>query len=210
MTDLAPLVERAKQSELFTAPRLEHDLANFLAESAEAIKALAVEAVTSGIEHVFFVGGGGSWSNMWSGKYMLDRFTTLTSDVLTSYDLIWRNPQRLNSKAWVFLASYSGNTEDTVAALRHAKAKGARTIAIARRRDSVMASEADRLIDYDSTALYIMPLAAVYLFALEVARLQGNSDAAPVLDGLRNLAESPGPRLPRKRSPSRRTGENVC
>ncbi len=187
MTDLAELVERAKHSELFTAPRLETDLADFLAESFEAIKALAAEAVASGVEHVFFVGGGGSYSNMWSGKYMLDRFTTLTSDALTSYDLIWRSPQRLNAKAWVFLASYSGNTEDTVAALRFAKSKGARTIAIAKRRDSVMAREADRLIDYDSTALYIMPLAAVYIFALEVARLQGNAAAVPVLDGLLSL-----------------------
>jgi len=184
VTDLHQLVEQAKHSDLFTAPRLETDLAAFLAENAGRIKALAAEAVASKVEHVYFVGCGGSWSNMYSGKYLLDRFTTLSSDVLTSYETIWRNPQRLNSKAWVFLASYSGGTEDTVAALRHARDRGARTIAIVRRRESTMAREAEVVIDYDSTALYSIPLATVYLFALEVARLQGRAEAGPIIDGL--------------------------
>jgi fructoselysine 6-phosphate deglycase len=184
MDELRELVERAKQSELFTSPRLEADLTAFLAERAAPIKALAAEAVSSGVEQFYFVGSGGSWSNMYSGKYVLDRFSTLSADAFTSYNLIWHNPPRLNEKAWVFLASYSGNTEDTVAAMRHAKSKGARVIAITRRRASVMAREADRLIDYDSTALYIIPLATVYLFALEVARLQGCDDVGPILDGV--------------------------
>lgn len=184
MADLKSLVQQARQSELFTAPRLEADLAAFLVERADRIRALAAEAVAGGVEHVYFVGGGGSWSNMFSGKYLLDHFTTLPADALTSYELIWRDPGRLNNRAWVFLASYSGNTEDTVAALRHAKARGARTIAIVRRRDSRMAREADVVIDYDSTALYILPLATVYLFALEVARLRGRDDVQPIVDGL--------------------------
>jgi fructoselysine-6-P-deglycase FrlB-like protein len=187
MDELRQLVERAKQSELFTSPRLEADLAAFLAERAASIKALAAEAVSSGVEHIYFVGSGGSWSNMYSGKYLLDRFSTLPADVLTSYDLIWRDSPRLTENAWVFLASYSGNTEDTVAAMRHARTKGARTIAITRRRASVMAREADHMIDYDSTALYIIPLATVYLFALEVARLQGRNDVVPILDGVAAL-----------------------
>jgi fructoselysine-6-P-deglycase FrlB-like protein len=130
------------------------------------------------------MGCGGSWSNMFSGKYLLDRFTTLSSDVLTSYESLWRNPQRLNSRAWVFLASYSGGTEDTVAALGHARDRGGRTIAIVRRRDSTVSREAETVIDYDSTALYSIPLATVYLFALEIARLQGHEEAAPIMDGL--------------------------
>ena len=187
MTDLTQLVEQAKQSELFTAPRLEDDLRVFLDENTERIKALAAEALSSGVEHIYFVGSGGSWSNMVSGKYLLDRYTSLTSDALTSYELIWRNPKRLNDKAWVFLASYSGNTEDTVAAMRHANAQGARTIGLVKRRESTMADEVDLVIDYDSTALYIIPLAAAYIFALEIARLQGYPDAAGILDNLATL-----------------------
>ncbi len=77
----------------------------------------------------------------------------------------------------MFVASYSGGTEDTLAALRHAKAAGARTVALVRSADSPIGREADVCIAYDSTALYALPMAAVTLFALEWARLEGNGAA---------------------------------
>lgn len=187
MTDLTTLIERAKQSELFTAPRLEVDLAAFLAEQSNRIKSLAAEAVTRGVRQVYFVGSGGSWSAMYSGAYLLNRFSALPSEALTGYDLIHRAPRRLDAHAWVFAASYSGNTEDTVAGLRYAKSRGARTIGIVKRRDCAIAREADAVIDYDSTALYILPLATVYLFALEVARLGGYAGAGSAIEGLQAL-----------------------
>ena len=189
MTNLEQLIEEAKQSELFTAPRLQADLRVFLDERAAEIKALAQQALTNGVEHIYFVGSGGSWSNMYSGAYLMDKFTTIPTDALMSYDLIWRDPQRLNENSWVFVASYSGNTEDTVAALRHAKSKGAKTIALISRRESTINSEADLVIDYDSTALYIMPLAAVYIFALELARLQDNSAGDATLAAMDKLPD---------------------
>lgn len=186
MDKLNELVEKAKQSELFTAPRLEEDLSHFLAEQGEHIKGLAAQAVKEKVAHIYFAGSGGSWSNMWSGAYLMSRFTNVPTNVLTSYELIWRDPARLGEGAWVFLASYSGGTEDTVAALRHAKAKGARTLAIVRRHDppSLMSAEADEVVDYDATALYVLPLATVYLFALEVGRLRGGAGLEPAIEGL--------------------------
>jgi fructoselysine 6-phosphate deglycase len=192
MADLTALVEAARQSELFTAPRLEHDLAVFLGEQGERIRQLARRTAAGEFEHVYFVGSGGSWSNMFSGKYLVDRYTRVASDVLTSYELVWRNPPRLDSRALVFLASYSGATEDTLAALRHANDLGAHTVAIARRRPSPMASEAAELIDYDSTALYILPLAAVTLFALELARATEGPKRDEAEAALAQLAQLPG------------------
>ena len=138
-----------------------------------------------GVQHIYWVGSGNSWVNLYSGKYLLDRFTTLPSDVFTSYDFVWRNPKRLGRNTWVFLASFSGATEDTVAALRHANAHAAHTIALVNKADSLMGREAQEIIAYNSKALYILPLAAAYLFALEVARLQGSEgDVDPVIEGL--------------------------
>jgi fructoselysine-6-P-deglycase FrlB-like protein len=82
----------------------------------------------------------------------------------------------------VFAASYSGETEDTVAALRHARRAGAWTVGLTNREDCTIAREADAGIAYDSTALYAMPMAAVSLFVLEHARLGGSEEAAEVLD----------------------------
>jgi fructoselysine 6-phosphate deglycase len=176
------LVEQAIESELFTSPRLAADLRTFLAEHRPAALALAAEARERGIETVYFTGSGGSWSAMYSGKYLADRFTTLTTDAMLSYELIWRNPVRLGPGSMVFAASYSGETEDTVAALDHARAAGAWTVGLTNRADSTIATGADSAIAYDSSALYAMPMAAVSLFALEHARLGGSDAAAEVLE----------------------------
>lgn len=181
MPDLDTLVEEAKKSELFTTPQLADDLRRFLDQHRPAALALAAEARERGIKTVFFTGSGGSWSAMYSGKYFADRFTTLTSDAQLSYELIWRNPQRLGPDSLVFAASYSGETEDTVAALRFAKEAGAWTVGLANKPDSTIATEADAAIAYESSALYAMPMAAVSLFALEWGRLEGNEEAAEVL-----------------------------
>lgn len=190
MALLDTLVDQAIASELFTAPRIEADLAAFLAEQTDAIRALARRAADGEWDHVYFVGGGGSLANMQSGQYLLDRWGGPASTALPSYELTWRDPAAVGPRALVFLASYSGATEDTLAAMRYAAGKGATTVAMVRRRPSPIATEADIVIDYDSTALYDMPLATVIIFAAELALLAGSpraDEARAVLDGLAAL-----------------------
>ena len=191
MADFGALVDAARDSELFTSPRLEAELPRFLDDHREEIRALARRVASGDFDHVYFVGSGGSWSNMFTGKYLLDRLTRVTSDVLTSYELVWRDPPRLGARSLVFLASYSGATEDTLAAFRHANTRGAHTVVMARRRSSPMATEADEVLDYDSTALYIMPLAAVTLFGLELAVLTDSPKRAEAESALAQLDDLP-------------------
>ncbi|HEU0244496.1 MAG TPA: SIS domain-containing protein [Candidatus Limnocylindrales bacterium] len=191
MTLLDTLVDEAIASELFTAPRIEADLTAFLAEQTAAIKALARRTADGEFERVYFVGGGGSLANMLSGAYAMDRWVATPSLALPSYELTWRDPAALGPRSLVFLASYSGATEDTLAAMRYANAKGATTVAIARRRPSPMADEADVMLDYDSTALYDMPLAVVLIFAAELALLTGSPRAAEAQAVLHGLAALP-------------------
>jgi fructoselysine 6-phosphate deglycase len=205
VADLAALVDAARESELFTAPRLEADLAVFLDEQGPRLRQLAQRTVAGEFDHVYFVGSGGSWANMFSGKYLLDRETSVASDAMTSYELVWRDPPRLGSRSLVFLASYSGSTEDTLAALRHANRRGAHTVALARRRPSPMAAEASEVIDYDSTALYILPLAAVTRFALEVACLTDGPRRAEAEAALAQL-----PHLPAMLGRAYRDGETAA
>jgi len=191
MADLEILVDAARTSELFTAPRLEADLPVFLAEHGDRIRRLARRTAAGDFDQVYFVGSGGSWSNMFSGAYLLGRLTTVPADVLTSYELVWRDPPRLGPRSLVFIASYSGATEDSLAALRHANARGAHTVVMARRRPSPMATEAAEVLDYDSSALYILPLAAVTLFALELGRQTESPKRADVEAALAQLDDLP-------------------
>jgi fructoselysine-6-P-deglycase FrlB-like protein len=194
MPILEPLVEQAIGSELFTSPRIEADLTRFLDESRASLRRLADRAADGEWDRVYFVGAGGSIANMVSGQYLLDRFGGPSATALSSYELTWRDPAALGPRSLVFLASYSGATEDTLAALRFANAKGATTVALVRRRPSPMAAEASVVVDYDSTALYDLPLAAVMVFAAELAiRIAGDhpdaraDEARALLEGLETL-----------------------
>ncbi|MGZ4200416.1 MAG: SIS domain-containing protein [Thermoleophilia bacterium] len=182
---LEELVAQAEQSELFTAPRLEADVARFLREHGERMGAGARGARPRAYETVYFVGSGGSWSAMYSGKYLADRFIPLPSELVYSYELCWRAPRRLGPRALVFLASYSGQTEDTLAALECAKRAGARTIALAKSASTPLSHGADAVVAYDSSGLYTLPALAASLFVIEYARA-GDLDAptAAALDEL--------------------------
>ncbi|GAK58050.1 sugar isomerase SIS [Candidatus Vecturithrix granuli] len=182
--DLEKLVEQGINSLLFTAPVLGPDLERFLEQQGQALRKLAQQAVEEKVTHIYWVGSGNSQINLLSGKYLLDKFSDIPSDCFTSYEFVWSNPKRLSEKSWVFLASFSGATEDTVVALRHARAKNAKTIVLVNKADSLMGKEADVVFAYESKALYILPLAAAYLFALELARLQGNTEVEPIIRDL--------------------------
>jgi len=207
MTTLDQLVEKARESTLFTAPVLGPDLRRFLEVQGPQVKALAKKALDENVEHVYWVGSGNSWVNLFSGKYLLDKFSSLYSDLYTSYDFVVRDPARLSPKTWVFLASFSGATEDTVVALRHAKSRNAHTIALVRKDDSLMGKEADETIAYNSKALYILPLMAAYLFALEYSRLQGNQEAGTILENLDSLPELLSRQYVEEEAPARKLAE---
>jgi fructoselysine 6-phosphate deglycase len=180
---LDELAERAKSSELFSAPHLEADSSRFLNDQAAAVRELAADTRARN-RRVYFVGSGGSWASMYSGKWLCDRLTGAVSDVLPSYELTWRAPRGLDSDALVVLASYSGRTEDTLEALRFARERGATTVALVRHADSPLAAGAHHVLAYDSPGLYCLPLLAVALFAGEWGRLDGNAEAAEVLDAV--------------------------
>jgi fructoselysine-6-P-deglycase FrlB-like protein len=187
VTGLEGKVERALESELFSSPHLEADLVRFLADGAPAVRAVAAEARRDGVETVFFVGSGGSWSSMYSGKYLCDRLLRVPAEVSLSYELCWRAPARLDEHALVFVASYSGATADTLAALEFARSRGARTVALVNRADSPIGQGADEVIAYGSPGLYSLPLAAVSSFAIEWARLDGHPDAETLAAALESL-----------------------
>ena len=205
--DLEKLVEQGVNSLLFTAPVLGSDMERFLEQQGEALRELAQQAVDEKVTHIYWIGSGNSQINLLSGKYLLDKFSDIPSDCLTPYEFVWSNPRRLSEKSWVFLASFSGATEDTVVALRHAKEKGAKTIVLVNKADSLMAKEADVVFAYDSKALYILPLAAAYLFALELARRQGSTEVEPILRDLYNVPNLLKKQYQEEKEPAKKLAE---
>lgn len=209
MADTEQLIAQAQTSELFSAPHLEADLGTFLGDQAAAVRALAGHARERGTKTIYFVGSGGSWASMYSGKYLCDRFTSVASDVALSYDLTWRAPKRLGPDSLVVLASYSGKTEDTLAALRFAKQHGARTVALVRDSETPVGQEADDVFAYHSPGLYSLPLMAVSLLALEWGRLEGNQEAAELMERLVEIPAQVGEAFRSTRERGRELAEQL-
>ena len=168
MHELDRHVAEAQESLYFSGAQIDTHLLSFLADQRDDCVSLGRSAAGL-IEQLYIVGSGGSYAAALTARYILDSVLDLPIDAVASYDLIWRESVRLRSDALVVLISYSGETEDTVAALRRARECGARTIAIVGKADSTMAREADATIPYSNGAIFEIPIVALILLAAGLA-----------------------------------------
>jgi fructoselysine 6-phosphate deglycase len=168
MSDLNGYIEQAKNSDYFNGYRLGDDLARLLASGWDGPTELA-DRLRGSIDHIFLVGSGGSYANMLVVKYIFDSLVDVAVDAVPSYELIWRHSTRLTQRSVVFLASWSGETEDTLAAMRCATERGAHTVALVRSADSTIGREADTTFPYDSAALFEAPIALLTIFGARLA-----------------------------------------
>ncbi len=171
--NLKEFVKRAKESSFFTSPILGKDLSKFLDKQQGTVAQLAKKVVQKKISSIYWVGSGNSWCNLYPAKYIIDKYIGIPTEVTCGYELIWKNPKSLNENSVAFFSSYSGSTEDTLSALKFAKEKGAYTVSIVNKADSPMGREADDVIPFNSNALYILPMAATYIFVAELAKHYG-------------------------------------
>lgn len=111
------------------------------------------------------------------GKYVLEEFTRIPVEVDIASEYRYRNPI-LSEQTLVVVISQSGETADTLAALREAKKSGAKVLAItnvvgssvAREADEVMITWAGPEIAVASTKAYTSQLIAIYLLAIYFAQ----------------------------------------
>jgi fructoselysine-6-P-deglycase FrlB-like protein len=189
VTELTAYVERAKRSDYFSGARLPGELRAFMETQEDSIRAIARDL--GSVDHVFLVGSGGSYSNLLSAKYVFDRLLPMPSDALPSYELLWRAPRLLTDRSVVFLASMSGDTEDTVEALRFARSQGARTVSVVGTLDSRLGREADHAIPYGSAACYEGPLVGAIVLGAALAGADAGSGLGDeLIAGLHRLPET--------------------
>jgi fructoselysine 6-phosphate deglycase len=183
LIDLKPIVEGAKASEYFSGARLGDDLERFLRSGGD--RCVEIGRSLAETEHLFLVGCGGSLATLQTAQWAIQSQLEIPCEAVHGYDLIWRAPARLRPGAAAVFASYSGETEDTVAALRFARERGARTIAIVRGGESALAREADETIAYESAAIFEAPVAAVVQLAAGLAAAgPGGAGLAALVDAL--------------------------
>ncbi len=151
------------------------------------------------IDKIAIVACGTAYHAGLSGKYMTEWLANIPVLVDTSSEFRYRNPI-VDKKTLVIVISQSGETADTLAALREAKKKGAKVLGIVNVLGSSIAREADGVIythagpemAVASTKAYTAQLAIMYLFSLYLARLRGARSNAKVKAYLAELKKIPG------------------
>ncbi|MCK9417820.1 MAG: glutamine--fructose-6-phosphate transaminase (isomerizing) [Nitrospirae bacterium] len=150
------------------------------------------------IKKIFIVACGTSWHAGLAGKYMFEELAFIPTEVDIASEFRYRNP--LVGTDDLFIAiTQSGETADTLAAMREAKKRGATVITIcnvvgstaSREADGVVYTHAGPEIGVASTKAFTAQLAALYLFGLFFASLRGKLSADEIKQRLTDLVHIP-------------------
>jgi glutamine---fructose-6-phosphate transaminase (isomerizing) len=142
---------------------------------------------------------GTSWHAALAGKFMMERMARLPVEVDYASEWRYRDPI-IPANTLTMLISQSGETADTIAAQREAKAKGSKTLAICNVVGSMITREAAGTIythagpeiGVASTKAFTGQLTALYLFALYLAQVRGMMSEAKARQATEELARIPG------------------
>jgi len=145
------------------------------------------------LRNVTIVACGTSWHAGLVGKFLLEAMARIPVDVEIGSEFRYRDPL-LDERSLVLAITQSGETADTLAAIRRAKKSGARTIAISNvigstaSRDAagVVYTQAGPEIGVASTKAFVSQLVVLHLLGVFLARRRGTMDAEA---GSRHLAE---------------------
>ncbi len=143
------------------------------------------EAEMERIQDIVIVACGSAWHVGMACQYVVEDLTDISVRVELASEFRYRKP-RLKADTLVIVISQSGETADTLAALRLAREKGAPTLAIVNVVGSSIAREADKVlytlagpeISVATTKAYSTQLIAGYCLAVQFGYVKGNVDEA--------------------------------
>ena len=168
--------------EIHEQPKAIRDTMNaYVKDGAICLDALKLEQGALGkLDRLYIVACGSAYHVATVGKYVIEKITDVPVEVDFASEFRYRSP-KLVKNSLVVIISQSGETADSLAALRLAKQLGCLTLAIvnvigssiAREADHVMYTYAGPEIAVATTKAYSCQLIAVYLLALAVAEEEG-------------------------------------
>ncbi|MCS5732606.1 glutamine--fructose-6-phosphate transaminase (isomerizing) [Herbiconiux daphne] len=132
------------------------------------------------------------------GKYAIEKWARVPVEVELSHEFRYREPV-LTPRTLVVSISQSGETMDTLMAVKYAIANGARTLSIcntqgatiARESDAVVYTHAGPEVAVASTKAFVAQITALYLFGLHLSRVRGTLDDAVAAKQLSELQSIP-------------------
>ena len=150
------------------------------------------------ISRIHIVACGSAYHVAMAAKYVLEDMTQVPVEIDIASEFRYRNPI-LVKNSLVVIISQSGETADSLAALREAKQKGAKVLgivnvvgsSIAREADSVMYTWAGPEIAVATTKGYTTQMSVLYLIALYFAKVRGTMTEAAYTAAVKELHDLP-------------------
>ena len=156
------------------------------------------EAASRSVEKVAIIACGTSWHAGLVGKHLIEAVAKVPVEVDYGSEYRYRNPIVARNEL-VIVITQSGETADTLAALREARRKGTRSIAVCNVIGSMATREADGTvythagpeIGVASTKAFTSQLVALQLFALYLAQLRGSLTTEDIRRHIGELLQIP-------------------
>lgn len=131
-------------------------------------------------------------------KYAIEHWCRIPVEIELAHEFRYRDPI-VSEKTLTVAISQSGETMDTIQAVRHAREQGSKVLAIVNTYGSTIAREADAVlythagpeVAVASTKAFLAQITACYLLGLYLAQLRGNKWPDEVADYLANLGRMP-------------------
>ncbi|MGF6989429.1 glucosamine--fructose-6-phosphate aminotransferase (isomerizing) [Lachnospiraceae bacterium PF1-21] len=150
------------------------------------------------IQKIMIVACGSAYHTGMTAKYVFEEMARIPVEVDVASEFRYRNPI-ITDNTLVMVISQSGETADTLAALREAKERGAKVLgvvnvvgsSIAREADGVMYTWAGPEIAVATTKAYSAQLIALYLLAMKMSQVRGTIDADQLTGMIEDLKSLP-------------------
>ncbi len=152
----------------------------------------------AGIERIIVLGCGTAAYSGLVGKYAIEQWARIPVDVELSHEFRYREPV-LGPNTLVVSVSQSGETMDTLMAVKYAREIGARTLSICNTQGATIPRESDDIIythagpevAVASTKAFVAQVTALYLLGLAIGQANGKGDPAALATVVRDLEATP-------------------
>ncbi len=147
------------------------------------------EQLLRDVDRIVIVACGTSFNAGLIGRYAIEEWARVPVDMDIASEFRYRNPI-FRERDLVIGITQSGETADTLAAMRVAKEAGAKVLAITNMRDSQVTRDADGVlftragleVSVAATKTFVCQVAVLYLLALRLAELRGELDTAQLTE----------------------------
>ena len=192
--------EHFMMKEINEQPRAVQDTLNFALENGriDLGKIGITDEIIKEITQIHIVACGSAWHVGTAAQYVTEDLARIPVRVELASEFRYRNPI-LNPTDLVVIISQSGETADSLAALREAKERGIKTLAIVNVEGSSIAREAD-FVFYTKAGIeiavatskgYSAQLIVTYLLALQFALVRGRIDEQQYFDYIKEIQKIP-------------------